>query len=77
MLTLTTRDAARETGVLHTTTTIAKPSNRSVVAEALELILHRLRQHRAVHKRILRLLRREVFVKVGHIQRVSLYETQY
>lgn len=71
-LSLPIRDAAHERRILYTATTVRQPGDRSVVAESLELVLHRLRQHGALHVRILRLLGGELRIKVFCIQGIGL-----
>lgn len=63
---------ARETGVFDTATAIGEAGDWPVVRKALELVLHRLRQDRALDVRILRRLGRELGIKVGRVQGISL-----
>lgn len=65
-------DAAHERRILHTATTIRQPGDRSVVAEALELVLHCLRENGALHVRILGRLRGELWIEVFRVESIGL-----
>lgn len=65
-------DAANERGILNATTAVRQAGDGSVVAEALELVLHRLRQNRALDVRVLRSLGGELGIEVSRVKRISL-----
>lgn len=61
-----------ERRIFHTATSVSEACNRAVVGPACKLLLHRLREHRAIHVRIGRCFLREFAVEVGGIQRIHL-----
>lgn len=65
-------DAANERRILNAATAVRQAGDRSVVAEALELVLHRLRQDGALNIRVLRSLGRELGIEVGRVKGVGL-----
>ena len=68
--------APHERRVLDAPARVPQPRDGPVVAEARELVLHRLREHRPVDVRVLWLLRREVGVEVGRVEGVGLEHTK-
>lgn len=62
----------RKTGVLDAAASVGQAGDWSVVGKALELVLHRLRQDRALDVRILRRFGREFGIEVGRVQSIGL-----
>lgn len=69
---LSVLNASHERWILDTAAGVAQAGDGAVVTKALKLILHRLREHRAVDVGILWCLGCKLNVKVGGIQGVSL-----
>lgn len=59
------------TSIHNATTCISQTLNRPVVTPPSELLLHSLTQHRAVHIRVRRRLRRELLIEIGCVTLVE------
>jgi hypothetical protein len=66
-------EAADEGRVFNAATGVAEPRDGPIVAEACELVLHRLREHGAVDVRVLGGLVGKYCVKVAGVKGVDLW----